>query len=715
LTLNGSSGYRRLTIVHPEDQHDAAVGPGPRRAERLDGTGELVEDTGRHAPPVRPTDPATSCTSDIGPARPIGRQWRLMSLTTGTPPRRSAAAAVLSRALQLLADEAPADELDALVGGAEPSGAPGELLQRALADARRIRTLLDRRARREREAQVLYETARDLTSLRDSDAVLRAIVERSRRLLACDSTYIALVDQASGDAYMRVTSGTRTRPIESVRQRPGYGVGGYVIQTGQPLATANYRTDPRIRRDPLVAAAVAEDDVVAIAGVPIKLGTSVVGALFAANRHERTFDRAEIAMLTSLADHASIVIENARLFERVQEASAELREANAQLRAQRQALERAGRAHEQLMPMALTRVGMPEFTRTLARILDGTVAVVASSGTVLAVATVPGAPPPPDVLSGRAEPPTTVRDVPVRAGAETFGRLLLGRSGPLAAVDARTLERAAQTAALLLLMERQTTLVTRELREELVEDLLAERLPDWTAFHRRARRLGVADFDRPHAVVVVTAPGVARRALVAAAADFAGSREGIAGEHGTAVVVLLPDVAPADAARAAAAELGHATGCAVTAGAAGPAVSACTVRALHRDAARCMRLLLALGRVGAGADIAEFGVLGMVLEDPSPEQVQNLLERTLGPLLTYDREHHARLAETARSYFANSQNPPTAARCLGLHVNTVYQRIDRIDHVLGGTEWRSPRGALEMQVALQLHQLLHQRRREGEA
>jgi hypothetical protein len=629
-----------------------------------------------------------------------------MSLTADAPAGSFRAAGVLSGVVQLLSEEAPVEELEAMVRSAVPSGDAGGLLARALTDARRIRTLLDRRARQEREAQVLYETARDLTSLRASDALLTTIVDRSRTLLACDSTYIALVDQATGDAYMRVTSGTRTRPIESVRQRPGYGVGGYVIQTGQPLATANYRSDPRIQRDPLVAAAVAEDDVVAIAGVPIKLGTTVVGALFAANRYERTFDRAEIAMLSSLAAHASIVIENARLFERVQAASAELREANAQLRAQRQALERAGRAHEQLMPMALTRVGMPEFTRTLARILDGAVAVVANSGSVLAMATVPGAPRPEDVLAGRAGPSVAVRDVPVRAGPETFGRLMFGRGGPLADADARTLERAAQTAALLLLMERQTTLVTQELRAELIEDLLAERPPDWTAFQRRADRLGGVDLACPHAVVVVTAPGVPRRAMVTAAAEFAASRAGIAGEHAGHVVVLVPDLSPGDAARAASAELGRATGCPVTAGGAGPADSAPAVRALHREAARCQLLLLALGRVGAAADIAELGVLGTVLENPEPTQVQELLARTLGPLLRYDREHQARLVETVRQYFACGQNPPTAARRLGVHVNTAYQRLDRVDHVLGGSAWRSPRGALEMQVALQLHQLL---------
>ncbi|MDN5748975.1 MAG: GAF domain-containing protein, partial [Pseudonocardia sp.] len=143
---------------------------------------------------------------------------------------------------------------------------------------------------------------------------------------------------------MRVTSGTRTQAIGSVRQRPGYGVGGYVIQTGQPMATSNYLVDPRLRRDALVAEAVADDGAVSIVGVPTKLGAVVVGASFAANRCERTFDQAEIALLSSLAAHASVITENARLFERVHAASHDLREADARLEAQRSALERAAAA-----------------------------------------------------------------------------------------------------------------------------------------------------------------------------------------------------------------------------------------------------------------------------------------------------------------------------------------------------------------------------------
>ncbi|WP_445942410.1 PucR family transcriptional regulator [Pseudonocardia sp. T1-2H] len=96
----------------------------------------------------------------------------------------------------------------------------------------------------------------------------------------------------------------------------------------------------------------------------------------------------------------------------------------------------------------------------------------------------------------------------------------------------------------------------------------------------------------------------------------------------------------------------------------------------------------------------------MVLEGTTPDQVHRLLDRTLGPLLRYDRAHDSSLAETVECYFASGANPPATARELGVHVNTVYQRLDRVDAVLGSRTWREPAGALEMQIVLQLHQIL---------
>ena len=644
---------------------------------------------------------------------------------------------VLFRLVQLLSDEAPDEDFDALVASVGSTVAPEhrEALLVALTRGARIREMLAHHKRREQETQALFETARDLTSLRDVDEVLAAIVQRVRQLLHPDATYMALVDEGTGDAYMRITSGTVTSAIESVRLAPGWGVGGLIIQTGKPFATSNYMSDARISHDPEVDAAVAGDGLVSMAGAPMKLGDELVGALFVANRHERTFTPSDMAVLSSLADHASILIANARLFQNLQAAAADLRGANEDLRRRGETLERASAAHQLLMPLALRRADVAELVSDLTGILHGAVVLVAVDGSVLAQslpeddadlslrppeagwdrmvaeATAAG---PSDRNAPRAALAVQVADdgglpvwvAPVQAGSETFAHLLFRGRGELQEADVRTLEMSAQTAALLLLMERQVAILEQQLRGELIDELLAERPPDWTAFKRRAKRTGMVDLDRPHTVLVVSAGDVPRRQLLRAAASYAATQHGLAAEHATNVVLLLPDVAAGEASRTVPAELARALHAPVTAGVAGPAASAPAVRAVYRDADRCHRLLVALGRTGVGSTIEDLGALGLILEGTTRARVRRLLSDTLGPLLAYDAEHNALLLETLHGYFASGRNPPAAARLLQVHPNTVYQRLERIDLVLGHRRWREPQGDLEMQLALQFHRIL---------
>ena len=388
----------------------------------------------------------------------------------------------MARLLRLLADEAPAEAVDRLSRNlleATAGSADRDLVLTALARAGRIRELLVRRKHREKETQALYETARDLASLRDGEEVLKAIVHRTRQLLGTDAAYLALADPATGEVYMRVTLGTVTRAIETVRQGPGQGIGGRIMRTGKPYATANYLRDRSLDRQPSVTDAVAEDGIVGIIGAPLRVGGDVVGALFGANRYERSFEPSEIALLSSLADHAAIVIDNSRLFARAEETARELRAANDQLLVQGQALERGTAAHGELMRTVLRRADLLELIDAIAGMLDGALAMVHASGEVrtgtrrdddhelasllaavcLRAASVED--PPRAGGARRLDVPIDASceswTVPVQAGPDTFGHLVLVARRALTEADVRVLERSAQTAALLLLMERQVS------------------------------------------------------------------------------------------------------------------------------------------------------------------------------------------------------------------------------------------------------------------
>jgi PAS domain-containing protein len=94
--------------------------------------------------------------------------------------------------LRLLAADASVAEVERLAARIRRAAPEADhaTLDGQLADALAVREMLERRARRERELGALYETAGDLSSLRDLDRVLVAIVRRARQLLGTDAAYL---------------------------------------------------------------------------------------------------------------------------------------------------------------------------------------------------------------------------------------------------------------------------------------------------------------------------------------------------------------------------------------------------------------------------------------------------------------------------------------------------------------------------------------------
>lgn len=611
--------------------------------------------------------------------------------------------------LELLARDAAAVEFERPVLEARARRAPAaevEELERAKVDALRVRATLERRRRREAELVALFDTAGEIAALRDLDEVLRAIVRRARSLLGTDVAYLTLKDDAAGDTYMRVTDGSVASSFQRLRLPLGTGLGGLVAQTATPYSTPNYPADPQFAHTAEIDTAVAEEGLIAILGVPLRLGSTVIGVLMAADRSERPFARDEVTLLASLAAHAAVAIDNARLLQETRAALDELNTANRLVRAHSASVERAAEAHDRLADLVLRGGGVEDVAAAVGAVLGGTVLVVDAEGRPLADtggaerpdATALAAAVSASRASGRAVGAGRCTVAAVAAGPEHLGALVLSGVDGLAGADQRILERAALVTALLLLFRRSAADAEERVRGELLGDLLTAPDRDPDGLRERARRLGV-ELDSPHTLVALDA-AVPRPRLASAAARHAADRGGLAGSHAGRVLVLLPRDDPGATARGAVQALEHTLGAPVTAAAGGPGTGPAGVAAAHRDAVRCLEAMLALGRQGTGGSMADLGFLGLVLGDS--RDAAGFVRRTLGPLLDYDARRGTELLATVEQYFAHGGSLARTREALHVHVNTVTQRLERIGRLLG-EDWNTPGRALEVQLALKLH------------
>ncbi|AHH96666.1 helix-turn-helix domain-containing protein [Kutzneria albida] len=587
--------------------------------------------------------------------------------------------------LELLDREAPVEQLAQVRAGA------------ATAIAVRIRQRLSRYHRRAAGLSALFDTASDLAGLQGTDAVLQSIVRRARMLLRTDLAYLTFNDPAAGLTSMRVTAGSTSALFQQVVLGMGEGLGGLVAQTARPYATADYAADTRFDHTTPIDEAVTDEGLVAILGVPLRLGQQVLGVLYAGDRAEREFSTEEVSLLSSLADHAAIALESARLLE-------DSRTAGETIRAHNEALRRAEAAHDRLTDLVLRGGDSDQIAAALASVLDGGIIVHDTGGVELArcgtstrqqdsglVAE--------SARSGRAVTGAGLWVCAVLAGPELLGSITLSGREVLSDADRRLFERASVVTALLLLLQRSVAEAEDRVRGELITDLLTAPDRDQAGLLARGRRLGV-DLRERHCVAVAEAADPRRLRSAAARALPVHSLLGVQGDL---VVMVVGEDQPGTLAQRLAKELGDALDQPVTVGAAGPVTGPPALARAHTEAVKCLRAMVSLGQRGRGSDSAGLGFLGVLLGDPG--DLSGYVRSTLGPVLDYDARRGTELVRTLRGYFACGGNLNRTKDELHVHVNTVVQRLDRVAALLGAS-WQEPERALEIQLALRLHEIV---------
>ncbi|MEV6247779.1 GAF domain-containing protein [Streptomyces sp. NPDC051742] len=615
--------------------------------------------------------------------------------------------------LELLARGAATEAYDRPVLLARASGAGPEALaelEEAKQLALRVRAELEGRRRREAELSALFATAHDLAGLRDLDAVLRAIVQRARSLLGTEVAYLSLNDPAAGDTYMRVTEGSVSARFQQLRLGMGEGLGGLVAQTARPYVTDDYFDDARFQHTRTIDTAVRDEGLVAILGVPLSLGSQVIGVLFAADRRARVFEREQVALLGSFAAHAAVAIDTANLLAETRSALAELERANDIIREHSGVIERASEVHDRLSELVLHGGGVHDVAEAVSEVLGGTVEFSDEGAGAARRA------------GGHAVREGDDWVAAVSAGGESLGALVLHGQPDLDPVDQRTLERAALVTSLLLLARRSAGEAEQRVRGELLDDLLDAPDRDRRLLKERAARLRT-DSEAPHVVLaarVDRAGGTAdpdaggresadRQRLWSAATHLAATRHGLASARDGGTVLLLPlghGESAAELARQTARSLGGTLREPVTVGASAPVRAPLDrpdqVAVAYQEARRCLDALLLLHRSGQGAAAEDLGFLGLLLADG--RDIDGFVDRTIGQVVSYDRRRGTDLVRTLDAYFASGMSPARTKDELHVHVNTVAQRLERVGRLLG-PDWQSPSRALEIQLALRLHAL----------
>ncbi len=589
-----------------------------------------------------------------------------------------------------------------------------------------VQNRLELQQQSEQGMLTVVESAKDLSSRLDLTSLQRAIVSRARNLLGAQVTWLTIHD-ADRDEF-RVLFFDGAIAISTTKSLAGnLGVAGIVMSTCLPFATSDYLNDMRFPHDPEIDRWFRDEGISTLVGAPLLCDGNVLGLLFVADRYHRTHTALNIGILCTLATHAAVAINNAKAFEQATAALQKADLARTELERHARDVQSAAEAHEQLTSLLAKGASLGTLCQSIAQLLDGDVLVIDEASQVISRATAPGyvgtaahayAPHAAHSaaitqalresrLAGRSviayeSDGEICRVIAVIGGNDVLGAVLLFRHADLDEVSIRTFERSSSVIGIVLLSQERIEANKSRDVSTLLRALVSSRQEDTALMWSRAERFGL-DLSQPVSLMLIEMDHqkpefMARR--LRTAAPF--SRL-ILDELDGALVIICGATKTQDVLEEFAATAKREFNQDYRGVLSRPIQASTEIPALY---AALRRALSVLGRIGVHGQIVdqnEMALYSVLFETHDQTSLKAFLNASIGPLIAYDQKRGSDLTYTLLSYFDSNQNAKSTAMRLGIHINTLRQRLANIEELLGYLG--NPSRALEIHVALRLWSL----------
>ena len=576
-----------------------------------------------------------------------------------------------------------------------------------------------------RELDFLQRLAQEAATAQKPGELVELIIRETTEAMATDVCSLYLSEPDGDQLKLAATNGLNPLMVGRAHLRVGVGITGWVAQHREHLSVPDVGADGRFKWIP----GVDQKRFRSMLSVPIEAGDRLVGVLNVQSVERRDFVGADVDFLKAIAGQVAGILERMELQRRLEAQLAEIRLSH--------------EIHGRFTQLSLDGAGIPAILDAVGSLAQGKAGLYSIDGFRVRSGveegdSLPGRltlPPdllrehgPPEVRLSAGRPARELDVVPVRAGSDLLGLLVVavpevdaeGADGRL-----RALQHGSTVLALEMAKERAAAEVERRLRGDLVEELLAGGLDDAEAerLARQAERLGHR-LPRRAWVVVLEPDDAASEAemaargrqdrIHAALADLARRRLGGAltlTRSSSAVVLLSEEVAPdlataerhADQLHAAAAPLLRPGTASIGIG--NLAESVAELARSHHEARQALRLARRGGMRGKITSYRSLGAFRLLLEVQSPDALRRFVGEVLGPLLKYAESRETPLLETLEALAAARWVRRAAARDLGIHVNSMSYRTERIE-AISGLKLDEPETRVAIAIALRARSML---------
>ena len=161
---------------------------------------------------------------------------------------------------------------------------------------------------------ILLKVGMRLAAERNLDRLLSMIIEETTAVMNAERSSLFLIDAEKGEMWAKIAQGV---DVIEIRFPVGTGIAGAVGKTGEIINIADAYQDPRFNPEFDKKTGFRTESILC---VPLKnIVGEPIGAIQVLNKQSGRFERDDESLLTALAAQASVAIDNADLYKKLNE------------------------------------------------------------------------------------------------------------------------------------------------------------------------------------------------------------------------------------------------------------------------------------------------------------------------------------------------------------------------------------------------------------
>lgn len=574
-------------------------------------------------------------------------------------------------------------------------------------------------------------------------AIISKVVDLVTRLLDSEMAGVMLYNQDTNELVLqkpafRVTNDEVIKTYRVPLSNDYNSANVYI--TGEPYISNDSRHDYRLRQK-----FVQLFNSVNFITIPLEIEQRRIGVLHISNKKSGDFTEQDLDILSFLASHVAVFIENAIIYERERKQAEELAALNAKLQTHQARLEKIFAVHNHLIQQVLDENGMSTMIKTLADLLDTHVFIEDNHFNLLFSSHPGEIVPTRDLLREQGKMLLLGKGQAVRSASYLYdGRQVTRVTSPIGEArypmgylsmliqagtepgDVKMLafEQGAMALALEMMKSRIKFEVESRFRGEFFADLFSGKHEDVENIMQRAGFFQY-DLEKSSRVVVLSLEENNRNYsyyqgfhhLVSSTVQsiFPGS---MASGKRNCVEVLMPVAAKMGQEGMRQKLTGvrerlniYAAQGRVLIGVGGECRYFQDYRRSYQQAHKALEISRFLPQQNGVVFYDQLGIYSLLFEVSDLNLLKKLVTDKLGPLLEYDDKKNSDLAYTLETYLRTGGSLKETARVLYIHVATVKYRLSRIQDFIK-VDLRKTENHFDLLLALLTNRFLSKKQLE---